>query len=209
MTVCDFTIHVSDTVENLGVYLDKELKMSDQINYVCKVTFPELRRINSNRHPLDTAATKKPVIYLVLSRPDYSSSLLAGLPLYVIKRLRHVQNAARLILRAPRFEHTSTLLQQLHWLPIPARILDKHSCLPFSAINLDAPSYLPDVLRLHRPSRSVRSSVSLTGAATSIICLSRQTRTHKTRILSRQKYACHNKIFLSRQNVCRHKHVQK
>ena len=124
MTVCDFTIHVSDTVENLGVYLDKELKMSDQINYVCKVTFPELRRIHSNRRPLDTAATKKPVIYLVLYRPDYSSSLLAGLPLYVIKRLRHVRNAARLILRAPRFEHTSTLFQQLHWLPIPAHILD-------------------------------------------------------------------------------------
>ena len=37
MTVCNATEPFSDTVKNLGVYLDKELKMSDEIHYVCKL----------------------------------------------------------------------------------------------------------------------------------------------------------------------------
>ena len=77
----------------------------------------------------------------------------------MIKRLQHVQTcAARLILRAPRFEHTNTLLKQLHWLPIHARILYKHNCLAVPAISFDTPFYLSDVLHLYRPSIHLLSS---------------------------------------------------
>lgn len=53
--------------------------MSDQINHICKITFLQLRRISSIHHLFDTAATKKLLLSLVLSRLGYSSSLLAGL----------------------------------------------------------------------------------------------------------------------------------
>ena len=84
------------------------------------------------------------VISVVLFRLDFCNSLLTGLSLYMIK---HVQNClARLILRAPRFEHISTRPKQLHWLPIPAHFLYKHRCLAFSAISFDTQSYFSDLL---------------------------------------------------------------
>ena len=72
--------------------------MQLHISYIRIVTFLELGRISSI---FDTAATKKLVLSLVLSGLDYCNSHLAGM----INRLQHVLNsAARLILRAPRFE---------------------------------------------------------------------------------------------------------
>ena len=72
-TVCESIIPFSDTVKNFGVYHDSELRMSDQSTRtrVCKVTSLELRRISSVRHLLDTAATKKLAISLVISRLDH------------------------------------------------------------------------------------------------------------------------------------------
>ena len=64
--------------------------------------------------------------------------------------------AARLILRATRFDHASTLLKQLHWLPLLARILYKHNCFAVSAITFDTLSSLFYLLQLHCPSRSLR-----------------------------------------------------
>ena len=87
-------------------------------------TWYDLRRINSIRNLLSVDAVKTLVCSLVLSHFDYCHSLLDGLPLYHIKRLQGVQNsAARSILRTPRSEHISPLLQNLHWLPVHKGIL--------------------------------------------------------------------------------------
>ena len=49
-----------------------------------------------------------------------------GIPNSVIQPMQKVQNAAaRLTLRAPRHQHCTPLLQQLHWLPISERIKTK------------------------------------------------------------------------------------
>ena len=70
-----------------------------------------------------------------------------------------VQNtAARLILRAPRYQNCTPLLQQLHWLPVSERIKYKTACMCYSAITGSAPSYLSELLQLYSPSRSLRSS---------------------------------------------------
>ena len=52
-------LNFDDTAKNLRVYLHKELKMPDQINWIGKATFPKLQRFNSIRHLLDNDATKK------------------------------------------------------------------------------------------------------------------------------------------------------
>ena len=65
----------------------------------------ELRRISSVRHLLSTDATKTLVSAFVLSRLDYSNSLLFGCPQYLLNKLQKVQNnAARLVLRVSKNE---------------------------------------------------------------------------------------------------------
>ena len=54
---------------------------------------------------------------------DYSNSILAGLPLKQISRLRRVQNnAAKLFLGKSKYDHVTPLLQEQHWLPIKFRL---------------------------------------------------------------------------------------
>ena len=70
-----------------------------------------------------------------------------------------VQNAAaRLILRIPRHQRCTPLLQQLHWLPVSERIKYKTARMCYNSITGSAPSYLSELLQLYSPSRSLRSS---------------------------------------------------
>ena len=58
------------------------------------------------------------------------------------------------ILRAPRHQNCTPLLQQLHWLPISERIKYKTACMCYNAITGSAPSYFSELLHLYSPSRS-------------------------------------------------------
>ena len=68
---CD--IPFSQSVGNLGFYLDETLSMDAHIKYLC-------RRIGKIRSFLSTDAANKLALSLILSRLDYCNSLLAGLP---------------------------------------------------------------------------------------------------------------------------------
>ena len=62
-------------------------------------------------------------------------SLLMGTLNSVIQPMQKVQNtAAHLLLRAPRHQNCTPLLQQLHWLPFSERIKYKTACLCYNAI---------------------------------------------------------------------------
>jgi len=55
------------------------------------------------------------LVALVLSRLDYSSTLLAGLPKQLLERLESVQNAAAcLVFAARRNDHITPLLHSLY-----------------------------------------------------------------------------------------------
>ena len=135
MNINGSRIKFSPSVRNLGVTLDSTLSLHQHVMNVCRVAYIELRRINSIRNLLSFDAVKTLVFSLVLCRLDYYNSLLVGLPQYLIKRLQGVQNAAaRSILRAPRSEHISPLLQNLHWLPVNSRTLHKVAALCHSSL---------------------------------------------------------------------------
>ena len=88
------------------------------------------------------------VVSLILSRLDYGSALLAGLPDCLLARLQSVQNAAaRLIFAARKCEHVTPLLRDLHWLRIRERIDYKLAVLAFRCLHGLAPSYLSCDLR--------------------------------------------------------------
>jgi len=84
----------------------------------------------------------------VLTRLDYGSATLAGLPDSLLNSLQSVLNAAaRLINSAQKFDHVSSLLRDLHWLRIRERIKFRLAVLVYRCLHNQAPPYLAADLR--------------------------------------------------------------
>ena len=108
-------IGFSDKVRNLGFILDSNLTMKQHVIKTCQTAYYELKRISSIRRYFTEDAEKQVVTCSVLSRLGYCHSLLIGTPSCVSQPMQKVQNtAARLILRAPRHQNCTPLLQQLN-----------------------------------------------------------------------------------------------
>ena len=134
VTVGTHQIAFSDKFWNLGFILDSNLTMKQHVIKVCHTAYYELKRISSIRSYLTEDATEKLVTSCVSSRLDYCNSPLMSTPNSVIQPMQEVQNAAAcLILRAPCHQHSTPLLQQLHWLPISERIKYKTACMCYNS----------------------------------------------------------------------------
>ena len=83
-----------------------------------------------------------------------------GLPLKSIQKLQLVQNAAAWVsLGAPRLEHKTLLLRELHWVPVCFRVQFKVLVITFKALHGMGPGCLKDRLipiTLTHPTRSGR-----------------------------------------------------
>jgi len=99
---------------------------------------------------------------LILTRMDYCNSVLYCAPSSSIQILQRAQNnAARIVLQAPRRSHARPLLRDLHWLPIQHRILYKVAVLIFkSRSSATAPTYLSRHIKTHVSERTLRSSTA-------------------------------------------------
>ena len=123
MSVPGCDIPFSQSVRNLGFYIDETLSMDAHIKYLCLILFCQLRRIGKIRSFLSTDAANKLAVSLILSRLDYCNSLLAGIPDNKLNKLQRIQNhTARLVLRKSRHASATALLRTLHWLPVKTRI---------------------------------------------------------------------------------------
>ena len=123
-------VTVSDKVRNLGVIMDKNLSFTNHINDMCKKATLAIRSIGRICKYLPNDGIKRLVNALVMSRLDYSNSLLYGLPKYQIDKLQRLQNtAARLVAGTRRSDHIKPVLKDLHWLPIQSRIIDSTDVL--------------------------------------------------------------------------------
>jgi len=116
------------------------------------------------------------IVSLVISRLDYGSATLAGLPACQLDRLQSVLNAAaRLIYRSRKIEHVSPLLHDLHWLRIPERITFQLVVLTYRCQNGLAPQYLADDLHQVAKVESRRRLCSATTAALIVSATPRST----------------------------------
>jgi len=96
----------------------------------------------------------RPPVYMMSD----SSLGTAGLS-YSIKKLQRVQNnAARIVLEAPRRYHASPLLRTLHWLPVQQRIESKVALLTFKVRSTSTPSYLRLLIQDREHGRNLRST---------------------------------------------------
>ena len=74
------TVPLSDSVKSVGILLDSTLSMKNFISQTAKSCYYQVCRFSSVWEYLSTEATMKLVTSLILSRLDYCSPLLSGLP---------------------------------------------------------------------------------------------------------------------------------
>ena len=159
VSISGHNIPFSQSVRNLGVFIDETLSMDVHIKHLCRILFCQLRRLSKIRPFLSTDAANKLAVSFVLTRLDYCNSLLAGLPDNKLNKLQRIQNhAARIVLRKLRHMSATSLLRTLHWLPVKARIQYKSACLCFQCLYHNTmPPYLSDFRHPYQPSRTLRS----------------------------------------------------
>jgi len=146
--VCNDLVTTSTVVCDLGIYLNADVSMCSQVARTVSNCFFILRRLRSIRHSLTCSVFQSIIVALVLSKLDFGNATLACLPLYQLRRLRSVMNAAaRLVFSASRYDQIMPLLHRLHWLRAPQRISFKLAVLAFRCLRGLAPTYLSDSLR--------------------------------------------------------------
>jgi hypothetical protein len=136
-------VQFSTTVSNLGVHLDGQLTMKDQVTALCRSCFFQLRQLRLIRSSLTMDAAKTLAQSFVGGRLDYCNSLLYGISDNLLRRVQSVQNAAaRFITGTRKYDHITPVLRDLHWLPVRQRITFKIATLMYRCLNGLAPAYL-------------------------------------------------------------------
>ncbi len=124
-----------------------------------KSCFFHLRLLAKVKVVLSTSIFEKLIHAFIFVRLDYCNSLYACVSQSLLTRLQLVQNAAaRLLMGVRKHQHISPILATLHWLPIPYRVYFKLLILVYKVLHNLAPSYLTDLLHVHKPQRNLRSS---------------------------------------------------
>ena len=156
----DTEITLSSKVKDLGVIIDNRLTMDLAVSHVRKVCYLELRKIAHLRPVLSEESTTRLVMSFVLSRLDYSNSLFCSITLENVNKLQQIQNhAARLIKRVSKRHSATSLLKDLHWLPVKARIEYKIALMVYQCLyESQFPKYLKDMITPYIPAKCLRSS---------------------------------------------------
>jgi len=123
VSAADVDLPVADSMRVLGVTLDRRPTFDNHASAVARSCKYHARVIRRIRHLLTLDLAQTLACSLILSRSDYCNSVLHDAPSSTILKLQRVQNnAARIVLRAPRRSDVNSLLQTLHWLPVEQRI---------------------------------------------------------------------------------------
>ena len=124
VSVAGVDLPVADDIKVLGFVLDRRLTFHKHVSAVARSCNYHAQAIRHIRHLLTTELAQTLACSLILSKIDYCNAVFHGAPSYSIKKLQRVQNnAARIVLEAPRRSHHASLLPRtLHWLPVQQRI---------------------------------------------------------------------------------------
>ena len=163
INVCGTAIPFKDSVKNLGVHIDSDLKMRTQVNAVIKACYYNLHMLRRFKHILPRTSLHALVQAFVMARLDYANALYIGIPEYLLSKLQRIQNfAVRLIYNLQRHDHVTPYMIELHWLPIRSRITYKIAVLVFKCLKGQGPVYLTELIAVRTANRRLRSSASIT-----------------------------------------------
>ena len=152
-------IVLSEAVRDLGVFFDRNLSLTTQINNTRRKAIGNLINISRVAKFINRKLRMKLIHCLVLSHLDFCNSIYAGLPNSSLHHLQMIiHDAARLVVGLPRFsrERITPVCIELHILPVKARIQYKICLLVYKALNFGQPQYLAELLHFRVPSRTLR-----------------------------------------------------
>ena len=126
------TVALSSKIKFLGVTLDGNLNLNDQVKNVCRASF-----FTFVRYVIFFSLTEEVAnvvaFALVQSRVDYANSLYIGMSSVNFNKLQLVQNTlARIVTLTKKRDHIQPSLKRLHWLPIRQRVDFKVALLTYS-----------------------------------------------------------------------------
>ena len=128
-------IRFSTEVKNVGVWLDKNLRMDKHVNHITSHCYKILKDIGRISKCLDRIHLERLVHAVISSRIDYCNSIFMNLSKENIYKLQKVQNAAaRLILGRRKRDSATEALKQLHWLNVEARVTFKVLLIVYKVI---------------------------------------------------------------------------
>ena len=94
---------------------------------------------------------------MIHGRLDYCNSVLYGTSSANLNKSERVQNsAARIVTRTRRSDQATSIIADLHWLPVKYRTQYKVAVTDYKILTTQEPSYQTDVIRFHAPSRHLR-----------------------------------------------------
>ena len=162
-------IKPSISVRNLGVIIDQDLSLKEQVNAICRTCYGHLRSVIQIRPYMTTPAAHTIIQSLISSRLVYYNCLLAELPQYLIHKLQKVQNwAARIVLNVKKYDSISFHLHHLNWLhTFSDQILNKSTSIQeferTGTIIFDINAYVPATPMHHK---IVKKIIHATGKKT-------------------------------------------
>ena len=121
--IAQSVIPLSDTLRDLEYFFDKHFLMANHISSIVMLCFFHLCCLGKLWQFQNRKTANAIAVSLVLSRLDYCSSYLWGMPKNQLLRLQWVQNtAARILTQRKRLDHITPILCKLHWLPVEMHI---------------------------------------------------------------------------------------
>ena len=150
------TLTLSKEVRNLGVCFDEDLTFQKHITNVVRACNYAIFNIKTLKPVLSFRLLITLMHQEVLSRVDYCNSILLGLPKKQLRRLQKViNNCARAIYGVPYNESVWRILEEeLHWLPIGARIDFKILLIVQKFLICRSPEYLNGHLKISNNNES-------------------------------------------------------
>ena len=145
-------VKMSDGINYLGLWIDKEFTFKNHIINKSKVAALNLWNIRQPRKHLNNDSCKTLVQAYVMSHLDYGNAIFADLPVSTLKPAQRIQNiAAKVVLRRHKHESATEALRDLDWLPIRQRCMFKLLLQVYKSLHNQAPSYLRNLLAPHTP----------------------------------------------------------
>ena len=148
-------ISYSDTVNDLGVLIDKHLNWNEHVTFICRKAYASLYGIKRHSYVLSPLLRKRLVEALVFPVFDYGCIVTSNMLVDSALKLQRVQNAcARLIFNLRRDCHISGYISNLNWLNISNRSIFASVTLLKKVLSANSPQYLADSLNYSHDVRS-------------------------------------------------------